>query len=63
MRNLKLVDAVIALHEIRRVIEEECGTCRTSIEIGRCADDLHLMSIQDAKNVVAVKDIINKAKE
>ena len=63
MRNLKLVDAVIALHEIRRVVEEECGICRTSIEIGRCADDLHLMSIQDAKNVVAVKDIINKAKE
>lgn len=63
MRNLKLVDAVIALHEIRRVVEEECGVCRTSIEIGRCADDLHLMSIQDAKNVVAVKDIINKAKE
>ena len=63
MRNLKLVDAVIALHEIRRVIEEECGICRTSIEIGRCADDLHLMSIQDAKNVVAVKDIIDKAKE
>lgn len=63
MRNLKLVDAVIALHEIRRVVEEECGICRTSIEIGRCADDLHLMSIQDAKNVVAVKDIIDKAKE
>lgn len=63
MRNLKLVDAVIALHEIRRVVEEECGTCRTSIEIGRCAYDLHLMSIQDAKNVVAVKDIIDKAKE
>ena len=63
MRNLKLVDAVIALHEIRRLVEEECGVCRTSIEIGRCADDLHLMSIQDAKNVVAVKDIIDKAKE
>ena len=63
MRNLKLVDAVIALHEIRRVTEEECGICKTSIEIGRCAEDLHLMSIQDAKNVVAVKDIINKAKE
>ena len=63
MRNLKLVDAVIALHEIRRVIEEECGTCKVSIEIERCADQLHHMSIQDARNVVAVKDIINKAKE
>lgn len=63
MRNLKLVDAVIALHEIRRVIEEECGTCKVSIEIERCAEQLHQISIQDARNVVAVKDIINKAKE
>jgi len=63
MRNLKLVDAVIALHEIRKVVEEECGTCRLSIEIERIADQLHQMSIQDAKNVIAVKDIINKAKE
>ena len=63
MRNLKLVDVVIALHEIRRVVEEECGICKVSIEIERCADQLHQMSLQDAKNVVAVKDIINKAKE
>lgn len=63
MRNLKLVDAVIALHEIRRLVEEECGVCKVSIEIERCAEQLHQMSIQDAKNVVAVKDIIDKAKE
>lgn len=63
MRNLKLVDAVIALHEIRRLVEEECGVCKVSIEIERCADQLHQMSIQDAKNVVTVKDIIDKAKE
>ena len=62
MRNLKLVDAVIALHEIRRMVEE-CGRCKVSIELERCADQLHQMSLQDAKNVVAVKDIINKAKE
>lgn len=63
MRNLKLVDAVIALHEIRRLVEEECGTCRVSIEIGRCADQLHLMSIQDAKNSVIADQAIQKAKE
>jgi hypothetical protein len=63
MRNLKLVDAVVALHEIKKLVEEECGTCRTSIEIGRCADQLHLMSIQDAKNSVITDHIINKAKE
>ena len=63
MRNLKLVDLVIALHEIRREVEEECGVCKVSIEIERCADQLHQLSLQDAKNVVAVKDIINKVKE
>jgi len=63
MRNLKLIDAVVALHEIKKLVEEECGICRVSIEIERCANQLHEMSLQDAKNVVAVKDIINKAKE
>ena len=63
MRNLKLVDAVITIHEIIRLVEEECGTCKVSIELQRCADQLHHMSIQDARNAVAVKDIIDKAKE
>lgn len=63
MRNLKLVDAVIALHEIRRLVEEECGICKVSIEIERCADQLHQMSLQDAKNSILAKDIINRAKE
>lgn len=63
MRNLKLVDAVVALHEIANVIEEECGTCRTSIEIRRAADAVHEMSLRDNKNVNMVTNIINKAKE
>lgn len=63
MRNLKLIDAVIALHEIRRVIEEECGVCKVSVEIERCAEELHRMSIQDAKNSVITDQIISKAKE
>lgn len=63
MRNLKLVDAVVALHEIKKLVEEECGICRTSIEIERCADSLHLMSLQDAKNSIITSQVINKAKE
>ena len=63
MRNLKLVDAVIALHEIARTVEKECGICKTSIEICRAADALHEMSIQDNKNSVIAKNIIDKAKE
>lgn len=61
MRNLKLIDAVIALHEIRKLVEEECGTCKVSIEISRCADQLHEMSLQDAKNSVMTDQIIKKA--
>ena len=61
MRNLKLVEAVIALHEIRRVVEEECGICKVSIEIERCADQLHQLSIQDAKNSVITEQVIKKA--
>ena len=63
MRNLKLIDAVVALHEIQKLVEEECGTCRVSIEIGRCADQLHHMSLQDAKNSIITGQAINKAKE
>jgi hypothetical protein len=63
MRNLKLIDAVVALHEIRRLVEEECGTCKVSIEIERCANQLHHMSLQDAKNSIVAKQVIQKAKE
>lgn len=63
MRNMKLIDAVIALHEIRKMVEEECGVCRVSIEIERCAEQLHYMSIQDEKNSVIANDIIDKAKK
>lgn len=63
MRNLKLVDLVIALHEIRREVEEECGTCKVSIEIARCAEQLHEMSLQDAKNSIITGQIIDKAKK
>jgi hypothetical protein len=63
MRNLKLIDAVVALHEIRRLVEEECGTCKVSIEIERCANQLHHMSLQDAKNSIVAEQVIQKAKE
>ena len=63
MRNLVLVDAVISLREIARVIEEECGICRTTIEINRAADAVHEMSLRDNKNSTLTEQIINKAKE
>ena len=63
MRNLKLVDAVITLHEISRLVEEEAGKCNLSDDIRNCATRLHLLSIQDNKNSETAMNIINKAKE
>jgi hypothetical protein len=63
MRNLKLVDAVVALHEIARTVGEEIGVGQLHDDIRNCADRLHQLSLTDGKNSIIVKDIINKAKE
>ena len=63
MRNLDLVDAVIALHEIARTVEREIGHGQLSDDIRGCADRLHEFSLTDAKNSIITHDIINKAKE
>lgn len=63
MRNLELVDAVIALHEIARTIEREIGRGQLSDDVRSCADRLHEFSLTDAKNSIITQDIINKAKE
>ena len=63
MRNLELVDAVVALHEIARTVEQETGYGQLSDDIRKCADRLHELSLVDNKNSTIVQDIINKAKE
>jgi hypothetical protein len=63
MRNLELVDAVIALHEIARTVEREVGRGQLSDDIRSCADRLHELSIIDSRNSIITQDIINKAKE
>ena len=63
MRNLKLVDAVIALHEIAQVVMDEVGDQNLHDDLRNCAHRLHIFSIQDNKNSVTAQDIINKAKE
>ena len=40
MMNSELPQAVIQLHEVRRLIEKELGTCKLSVEIERCAASL-----------------------
>jgi hypothetical protein len=63
MRNLDLVDAVIALHDIARTVEREIGCGELSTNIRACADRLHELSIVDGKNSIITQDIIDKAKE
>jgi hypothetical protein len=63
VRNLELVDAVIALHEIARTVERDVGHGQLSDDIRKCADRLHELSINDGRNSIITQDIINKAKE
>jgi hypothetical protein len=63
MRNLELVDAVIALHEIAKTVAEEIGIGQLHDDIRNCADRLHELSLSDAKNSIITQDIITKAKE
>jgi hypothetical protein len=63
MRNIVLVDAVIALHEIARTVAEEIGQGHLHDDIRSCADRLHEFSLTDSKNSIITQDIITKAKE
>lgn len=63
MRNLALVDAVVALHEISRVVETEVGQGQLSEDIRNCADRLHHFSIAERQWSVEAAALINKARE
>jgi hypothetical protein len=63
VRNIVLVDAVVALHDIARTVAEEIGAGQLHDDIRSCADRLHRFSITDNKNSIITQDIINKAKE
>jgi len=63
MRNLKIVDAVISLHDIARTVAEEIGVGQLHDDIRNCADRLHEFSLTDNKNSIITQDIITKAKE
>jgi hypothetical protein len=63
MRNMALIDAVIALHEIAGLALEETGDLNLHDDIRNCAERLHLRSIQDSKVNDETNDIIKKAKK
>jgi hypothetical protein len=63
MRNLKLVDAVIQLHDIARVVESEMGTESIGNEIRQIADRLHVYSIDDDRANTVAHEIIKQVKK
>lgn len=63
MRNLKLIDAVVQLHEIARLVEEEVGEGYLSQSIRTAADRLHLYSLDDDKASKITQEIIKQVKE
>jgi hypothetical protein len=63
VRNLVLIDAVVALHDIARTVAEEVGVGQLHDDIRNCADRLHELSITDSRNSIITQDIITKAKE
>jgi hypothetical protein len=63
MRNLKLVDAVIQLHDIARLVKEETEDGVLSDALRKCADRLHVYSINDDKANTIAQSIIKQVKE
>lgn len=64
MRNLKLVDAVMQLHDIARLVDQEIGNSSDLSErIRAIADNLHVYSIDDDRANEITKEIIKQVKE
>jgi hypothetical protein len=63
MRNLKLVDAVIQLHDIARLVEQEIGAGSLSDSLRFNADQLHQYSIQDDRANSITQELIKQVKE
>lgn len=62
MINLDLVDAVIKLHDIARLIEENIGTGQLSEDVRKCADRLHELSVYERVVQVQAETAIVNAK-
>lgn len=63
MRNIELVDAVIALHDIARKVLEETANQNLHDDIRNCADRLHILSIEDDRANKIAGEVIKQAKE
>jgi hypothetical protein len=63
MRNLKLVDAVIQLHEIAQLVLDETEDRVLSDALRKCADRLHVYSINDDRANAIAQELIKQVKK
>ena len=63
MRNFKLIDAVVQLHEIARIVFQETDNKELHDRIRNCADDLHILSIDDDRANTIAGEIIKQVKK
>jgi len=62
MRNIELIDAVIALHDIARLVEAEIGHGKLSDDIRNVADRLHALSVEQNRASHAADEIIKQVR-
>lgn len=63
MRNPNFDDAIITLHNVARMVEDEIGVGKLSQSIRYNADWLHRCLIVDDKAAIMAQKIIDKARE
>ena len=63
MRNIKLVDTVIQLHDIARLVLEETEDRVLSDALRKCADRLHIYSINEDRANTIAQSIIDQVKK
>lgn len=60
---MKLVDAVIQLHDIAKLVLEEAEDQVLSDALRKCADRLHKYSIREDKASIIAQELIKQVKE
>ena len=63
MRNLKIIDGVVALHDIAKMVQEETENTQLHDAIRACADRLHELSIAQGQADRVAAHIINQLKQ
>lgn len=63
MNKVEFIEAVIELHNIARLVEDELGHSNLTSDIRNCADRLHVAALGVRIAEAETKNLIDKAKE